>query len=570
MSFIARRLAVRRKLGLARAAVLVFSLAVGFCMTSDIYAAGTTDAKEDFGAVGDGVADDSDAILAAFASDSDVVIFPEGEYRFTKQLKFAAGDKTIMGERATLFTDDSYNSPGTAVQNEWAIVVRGVDNVTIRGIRIEARQTVNKAVYRSFFGVMGANNIHVDSCSFALGADKANYSMNAVDFYSGWHDVSLTNSVVDLQNDYAGMVGGAVYFRDIWKQGISGGKLINNTLYKHGHDELLWISGDQVDDIEVSGNRLYFGDPILQANVYTIGLNSSKPDVITNLRIYDNEIIGQGNGWLIALEGSVDADITNNDLYLKNSSKTDGAFSALIGSRSFESVNSTGSLGRVHHNRTATLDSVVRVGGVTYGSVSAYDFTDNPRVVINATASYLINHKGSFANNEVVVNGNVHHPSGGGIVAEGNRDVRDNTIRVNGYAPTFLRQWRSNKLAGLSGPAVYTGNTVTTTKKNGTGGTALVRMWNFSMNGYPITISDNTFVNGTEIESDESLGLFTVPDMGTNTVTDRQPDRKDIFWSMTIGDAVPADQTFNFCNNVVKGFSYQGAGTYPTVNMNCN
>ena len=41
---------------------------------------------KDFGAIGDGVADDSDSINAALASGHKTIFIPDGEYRITKKL----------------------------------------------------------------------------------------------------------------------------------------------------------------------------------------------------------------------------------------------------------------------------------------------------------------------------------------------------------------------------------------------------------------------------------------------------------------------------------------------------
>ncbi len=58
-----------------------------------------------FGAVGDGVADDTAAIQAAF-DNLDYVVFPPGTYKITAQINVTRGDITVQGNHATLVKDD--------------------------------------------------------------------------------------------------------------------------------------------------------------------------------------------------------------------------------------------------------------------------------------------------------------------------------------------------------------------------------------------------------------------------------------------------------------------------------
>lgn len=567
-------LAIGLRFKMVAVAFLFSVLFVGVLSVADTYAAGTASVK-DFGVVGDGVTDDADAIIAAFASDNDTITFPEGEYLFNKCLTFGAGNKTVVGEKAVLFTDDSYNMGQCNLSyEEWAAVhIRDVDNIVLEGLRFEARQTEVDPGYKAMIGVQRASEIHIDKCDIATVRDTSETMFSPIDFWGGWHNVSVKNSRMDMLHDNADSSGGGVAFRDIVGWGASGGEFTNNVVYKYGRDEIFWVSESQttamVEDVVVSGNRFYVGDPGLVENVYTIGFEAAAAGQLKNIRIFDNEIIGQGRGRMIEFEGAEDVDVYDNDLYTTVSSSGQSlGGGGVIGSREVTNTPNTPGTVRVRDNRTITLDSGTDIVGVTYGT-NPYDFTGNRHVTINApNVSFLVNHVGSFSNNSVTLNGNVYNEAGGGLIGANTGDVRDNTILVNGSVDVFIRRFMTN----LAGPAVYTGNHITSTKKLVGGTTNLARMWAFSMNGYPIIISDNVFVNGSEVEGNEGLENFTVANTGSNVVTDRTlTEPYASLWVIQVGDAVPADQSASICNNVFRGFRTVRtvSSVWPTVDLEC-
>lgn len=320
------------------------------------------------------------------------------------------------------------------------------------------------------------------------------------------------------------------------------------------------------------------GEPVLSNNVYTISIVASGGQrIVKNIQIHDNEIIGQGTANLINLRGVENIDIYNNDLYAKvtpanpviiNGTPVIYYSGSIVGSPSGGNPNTPETV-KVHNNRTVTLDSPVDVAGVTLGT-NPFDFADNPRVIINApNTHYLINHRGKFSNNNVTVNGNAYRSDGGGIISSTARNVQNNNILINGFADVFIRNYGSN----LAEPANYIGNTITTTKKftEKDGNTRLVHMWNFVMGGYPITIRDNTFTSGSEVELNDSIEAFTVADMGSNTATDRSStENYSNLWWFNIADSVPIDQTAYFCNNTTRGFRNKQPGVYPTLDLDCD
>ena len=115
----------------------------------------------DFGAVGDGVADDTSAVTAALSSGKSIY-FPEGTYKTTGAINVSSdcvyyGDgieKTILASDVDAFGD--YN-----------IKPEGVSNVVFSNISFRGSVTQNTTGDRAFgVYVQGCENVTFDNCSF--------------------------------------------------------------------------------------------------------------------------------------------------------------------------------------------------------------------------------------------------------------------------------------------------------------------------------------------------------------------------------------------------------------------
>jgi hypothetical protein len=591
-------------------AALAISLLVSLCLTTNIHAAGTANVKEDFGAVGDGITDDTAAIQAAFDSDFSEIVFPEGEYKFTDQLTLAKkGNKTITGGKATLFMDNDFVYAGPADRGGFLVRIEGVEEVVFKGLAFEARYTEPTTYRGAFIGVMPSRGIHFDNCKLLtvpnlagnVDADSTTVGIGAFDFFSGWHDVSVTNSIIDFQHDIPNEPHGTVYFRDIWGRGASDAVFKNNTIYRRSGAEIFWIAAwvfenrpdVDIKNIEVTGNRFFIDDSSVSQNIYTFStqvtskrLNAENQTIgvgerIRNTRIYNNEIIGRGTGPAVAVEGVENFDFYDNDLYNNVSSLWPSSDPAnqtyngsLLSSRDvdLDSRINTDTV-RIHDNRTMALDSPFQVAGVAsvLGGPQRYHVYDNAHITLNAPlVAEVVSSPGSFIDNNVTINGNVRYS----VTGPRAKDFRNNKVAVSGYIRQFIQNFNSD----LTAPAIYSGNTITATQKmppteTTQGYSSLASMHQFAMNGHAITISNNTFINGSEVENDESLAVFTVPNTGSNTVTDRSTTEPyHALWSVRqIEDATPLEQNVYICNNIIKGFRASGLaiGAMPKVNLTC-
>ncbi len=194
----------------------------------------------DFGAYGDGIHDDTEAINNALNSGSDAVVFEaNATYKTNDIISMRTSNVTIFGNNATLFTDDDYRSPSNYY--EWYFNVEA-SNIVINNLNIEARET-RPVGYKTQFVIMNASNVTVDNCSFSIPStvipSGASHDLeySNLDLFTGWHNIRIQNSTfVNLADTNAGV---CAEFRDIYNHGASDLVFTNNTLTSNCHDEII-------------------------------------------------------------------------------------------------------------------------------------------------------------------------------------------------------------------------------------------------------------------------------------------------------------------------------------------
>lgn len=138
---------------------------------------------KDFGAVGDGVADDTAAIQAAVDSGAGEVIFPTGSYRL-KMIFIDVGNVRLIGNNATIIQyHDNVNSivvgsPGEYKVSAAFFTKRGCANVEITGFTFttnDASFPVLAAGFGSYFPSIGgqfSDNVYIHHNNFQGGQDR--------------------------------------------------------------------------------------------------------------------------------------------------------------------------------------------------------------------------------------------------------------------------------------------------------------------------------------------------------------------------------------------------------------
>ena len=143
----------------------------------------------DFGAIGDGVADDTVAIQAAIDSGNKNVFFPDGTYKTTTTLTIDSPEITLFGGTATINF-----LPATGV----AFLTNSATNnsITLRSLKFNgnfASRTVNRATLFGDIDLSDAANITIQSCEFI--------NMAAGSFVRSYVPGSATSSVFRIENN---------------------------------------------------------------------------------------------------------------------------------------------------------------------------------------------------------------------------------------------------------------------------------------------------------------------------------------------------------------------------------
>ena len=128
---------------------------------------------KDFGAIGDGISDDTDAIQSAFNAlnnSRDTLIFPEGNYKITSRILVTYKDNlNIIGNNTSLIRENKNTT------SEGIIYFKYCSNININSIVFSGYTTNSNNIVNGDFGLVffGSNNIDITNCSFKNFGDSA-------------------------------------------------------------------------------------------------------------------------------------------------------------------------------------------------------------------------------------------------------------------------------------------------------------------------------------------------------------------------------------------------------------
>ncbi|HHV10170.1 MAG TPA: hypothetical protein GXX75_07840 [Clostridiales bacterium] len=215
---------------------------------------------KEFGAYGDGINDDTQAVIRALNSGADAVVFEKGAvYKIRDYIIMERAGVTVLGRGATLFTDNDYRARED--YHEFFLHIMA-DDIRIEELNIEARETILVG-YKTQVGIQHASDITIDRCSFTIpatvlsGGATHDIEYNNLDLFTGWHNVVIKNSVLtNLADANAGV---CAEFRDLHDNGAGGLVFTNNTCTSNCHDEIIaMFSGTKttIRNVNITNNSI--------------------------------------------------------------------------------------------------------------------------------------------------------------------------------------------------------------------------------------------------------------------------------------------------------------------------
>ena len=343
------------------AAILIFPSsvrAVESSLSSEEFSAslqGETVSVEEFGAVGDGVSDDSEAIEKALNSGAAKVEFSEGKtYLYKKAIIMKSSNVEIAGNGATLAWDED-----TPFENWEELLIFGkdpdhpVNNIYLHDLKfltpnagdptgtLERTSSVQLILYN-------CSDVRVENCEFLIteGAGNRMYEDGGrgatnIWIYGECHNIDITGCSLKNLSHASGVPGyGDAYNGaggNIWISGYdwtgtgtentraSDIKIQNNYIEKSCHDESIAVWCAEADEILIDGNEfnLHEKDEVLDYSdmVFTFGnfrgSVDGSTDNVRDLRFTNNKVYAESKNYLILCggqDGSEPVEISGNDI----------------------------------------------------------------------------------------------------------------------------------------------------------------------------------------------------------------------------------------------------------------
>lgn len=213
--------------------------------------------SEQFGAVGDGVADDTEALKAAIQAASEqkrpLELKSTATYRFTEVLN-PKDNLTIHGNGAALLSDVKWT---TQAQDRPGIFVVGsktdlVQHIRIDGLTFRAADTCQTNTMLRF---QYSRDVQIKDCVFDC--DINAQSRGCMDLYGVNHDFLFENNVF---RQLSACKEGGIWVRN-WTNAAESSNIrfLRCDFYKAGGDEVLavWGWGGVVKDVLISGCNFY-------------------------------------------------------------------------------------------------------------------------------------------------------------------------------------------------------------------------------------------------------------------------------------------------------------------------
>jgi hypothetical protein len=292
---------------------------------------------KDFGAVGDGVANDTAAIQAALNTGRSVFI-PEGSFFFNLPLYYTANDQAIFGEGNTsILKHRGIGSSGPS----W-IETSGFDNVSLVNLQIDGGYTT-QAGNPGLWVTNGSVNVAVDSVYFNGGnqvvylGDCSDVKVVNSSFYKtgfgviqrqGFTSSNVLvdgNTCLDAYLDFVEANCISTNPSENWV--ISNNTYNTNSNFPSANRDRLFVGITSVRGVVITGNTVK-----KSAGDAAIHLEDTLGDTIIADNVFDNCLTSGGNLGYIFLLNTAENTIVSNNIFLRTDATLPAAYALSVNS----------------------------------------------------------------------------------------------------------------------------------------------------------------------------------------------------------------------------------------------
>lgn len=278
---------------------------------------------EQLGAVGDGVADDTKSIQAAFDLDDITVTFSkDATYYITNRIWIRNDGTTVIGNGATLAYREYFNF-GDWAKTNFAISIGDnetqeiVHDVYIQNLNVDSRdyEAFTKGFEHNIVRINYAENVELYCCDIVADGvpeDEVHRRISNIDLRSYWKDVVIDSCM--LVNKTYAEAGGAMWIRT-GVNGTGGLTVRNCDIEKSCHDEIIAVfgSGAYADDIVIENNTIKVDDTSgeYDPSAPIIKFGTSK-DHVSNVRFIGNDVDVAAGSKVLDIENASGVTISGN------------------------------------------------------------------------------------------------------------------------------------------------------------------------------------------------------------------------------------------------------------------
>jgi len=272
----------------------------------------TIDVKS-FGAVGDGITDDTAAIKKALASEYRYITINPGQYKVTDNL--VVTDKVISAYKATIYTDNTFVGTLTHSGNKQSLILirNGINETEISGLTVESRET-KEIRCKGDIDIRDCSNVIIQDCNFLNETNMGIAYDSNIDLYSGWDNITIKNNKMTLNTNASS--GGCIWVRNFYNEEDCSNLLIeDNTCIKNSHDEIVAIFHGEMSNIIICNNDFTTKSGTKSSSPYAFSIGSSSAN-LKNVSFINNTANVEYTLALFKLHG--DAGITKDQVYIND------------------------------------------------------------------------------------------------------------------------------------------------------------------------------------------------------------------------------------------------------------